>query len=633
MSKQYKGSLTLDWYNKQKAILTLAEEDTKLISDIPAPKINWVNKDDALFFMIDEKEGKGIEPFWVDRSDIRVKEARPLIFKKAFRAVMKDKKGSLPSLAVEYKIENIKEDDPLIENILIKGDNLLALNSLKKIFANKPEEEKVKCIYIDPPYNTGSAFDHYDDNLSISEWLTLFRDRVSILHTLLRKDGSILIQLDDECVNYAKSILDEIFGRNNFITTIVVKMSHTSGVKMSHADKKPPKIKEHILFYAKSKEDVTLNALYEKVAWSDALERYNQFIINKEDGFAKWIVKPLNQVIKEHGIDAKNLLLTEKFKIDNADKIFRTARFSNSNPEGLVGGKVERNKFYSIETKTGLKKLVYNNEEVLFASEKIINIDGIVSPANILGDIWFDIGINNLHNEGGIEFKNGKKPEKLIRRVIELASNENDLILDCFGGSGTTFAVAHMLNRKWIGVEIGNHCDTHIIKRLNEILQGNDEGVVSSQIHWKGGGSYKYFHLGASIIKTNKDGSGDLNWDLGVEFLQESFLSSYDYIIDNSVNFKEGELFKDTKNQPQVGVQTIGTKKRIAVITLNEPTGKFSTLSYEEMQSIYKTVKRKFSPEYINIFTNRGIEIAYDSKPDDLEVIKVPNAIFAELEK
>ena len=116
-------------------------------------------------------------------------------------------------------------------------------------------------------------------------------------------------------------------------------------------------------------------------------------------------------------------------------------------------------------------------------------------------------------------------------------------------------------------------------------------------------------------------------------FIQESFLSSYDYIIDTSIDFKEGELFADKKHQPLVGVQTIGTKKRVAVIALNEPKGKLETISYEEMQSIYKTVKKKFSPEYINIFTNRGIEIAYDSKPDDLEVVKIPNAIFAELEK
>lgn len=131
----------------------------------------------------------------------------------------------------------------------------------------------------------------------------------------------------------------------------------------------------------------------------------------------------------------------------------------------------------------------------------------------------------------------------------------------------------------------------------------------------------------------NNDGIDDFNWTLGREFIQESFLSSYDYSIDNTVNFQEGQLFNDKQTQPIVGVQTIGSKKRVAVITLNEPKGKLHTLSYDEMQSIYKTIKKKYSPEYINIFTNRGIDIASDSKPEDLEVIKIPNAIFAELEK
>jgi adenine-specific DNA-methyltransferase len=186
---------------------------------------------------------------------------------------------------------------------------------------------------------------------------------------------------------------------------------------------------------------------------------------------------------------------------------------------------------------------------------------------------------------------------------------------------------------KWIGTEIGKQADTHIVKRLVNVISGKDQTGISKEFEWKGGGSFKYYHLGESIIKLNEDGTGDFNWSLGKEFIQESFLTSYDYIIDTSIDFKEGELFADKKHQPLVGVQTIGTKKRVAVITLNEPKGKLETLSYEEMQSIYKTVKKKFTPEYINIFTNRGIEIAYDSKPDDLEVVKIPNAIFAELEK
>ncbi len=143
MAKQYSGRLTLDWYKKEKAILIRSEEDTKLATDIPAPQINWINKDEALFFEINEGEGKGSEPYWVDRNDIRVKEARPLIFQNTFSSIPKDKPGSLPNMSIEYNIKKTNSDDESIDNILIKGDNLLTLNVLKKMFNNKPENEKI----------------------------------------------------------------------------------------------------------------------------------------------------------------------------------------------------------------------------------------------------------------------------------------------------------------------------------------------------------------------------------------------------------------------------------------------------------------------------------------------------------
>lgn len=197
MAKKYKGSFSLEWYNKQKSILIRSREDIIMASDIPAPKINWINKEDALFYEINDIEGKGLTPFWVDRNDIRVKEARPLILQKTFKAIERDVEGTLPGTTRKIEIQENSEEDPSVDNILIKGDNLLALNTLKKIFNNKQEEEKVKCVYIDPPYNTGSAFEHYDDNLAHSEWLTMFRDRVEKLKDLLQEGGYIFVQLDD----------------------------------------------------------------------------------------------------------------------------------------------------------------------------------------------------------------------------------------------------------------------------------------------------------------------------------------------------------------------------------------------------------------------------------------------------
>lgn len=172
MAKQYKGSLTLEWFNKQKAILFRDENAPVGEHDIPAPRINWINKDEALFYEISEAEGKGLTPYWVDRNDIRVKEARPLIFQKAYQAKEKD-----TGMDTHWGLSESDTDDRDIQNILIKGDNLLALNVLKKHFDKLPDEQKVKCVYIDPPYNTGSAFEQYEDNLEHSQWLTLMRDR------------------------------------------------------------------------------------------------------------------------------------------------------------------------------------------------------------------------------------------------------------------------------------------------------------------------------------------------------------------------------------------------------------------------------------------------------------------------
>lgn len=629
MAKQYKGSLTLDWYNKQKAILLRSNEETKLESDVPAPKISWVNKDEALFYEIDKKEGRGLSPYWVDRNDIRVKEARPLLFQKIYKAVPKSKSGTLPGTSMEYKIEELNEDDPNIENILIKGDNLLALNTLKKIFDNKPEEEKIKCIYVDPPYNTGSAFEHYDDNLAISEWLTMFRDRLVILYSLLKNDGCIFIQLDDECVSQCKLLLDEVFGAKNFITKISVKRSAPTGHKAINPS--PITVCDYILVYAKNKEKWNYIIQYTAREFDNA---YSKFIEPYSDDFNKWEFITLNEAMSRYKMSIEELLKHYSNRI---------IRFAQPNYEGVGQdtrdlidiSKTKPNKIFLQKREEFPDIYLLNGNRILFYKDKLKNIDGNITTAEPLTNFWVDIPFQGIAKEGNVVFPQSKKPEKLLKRIYEMCTKENDTVLDCFGGSGTSFAVAHKLKRKWIGVEIGNHCDKLILPRLRSVLKGDDLSGISklSSVNWLGGGSFKYYHLGNSIIKIDPDGTGDFNWNLGKEFIQESFLSSYDYILDNSIDFKDGELFSNKKNQPIVGIQTVGTKKRVAVVTLNEPNSKFSTLSYEEMQSIYKTVKKKYSPEYINIFTNRGIEIAYDSKPDDLEVIKIPNAIFAELEK
>jgi adenine-specific DNA-methyltransferase len=186
---------------------------------------------------------------------------------------------------------------------------------------------------------------------------------------------------------------------------------------------------------------------------------------------------------------------------------------------------------------------------------------------------------------------------------------------------------------KWIGVEVGNHADTHIVKRLHNVLDNSDKSGISKVVGWQGGGSFKYYHLGPSIITFNDKGEADFSWSLGKSFLEESFLSSYDYTLVADTSFLSADLFADKATLPKIGVQQVGSKTRVAVVSLNAPDGPQPTISFDELRSLYAALKAKFAPQYINVFTNRGVELAYDSKPDDLEVFKIPHAIFAELEK
>jgi len=645
MAKTYKGSFSLEWYNKQKSILLKSEDSTGSSKDIPALLMIWVNKDEALFYEIIDSEGKGVEPFWVNRNDVRVKEARPLVFQKGYRAVEIDQTGTTLEYSKTFKVEEINTDDDGIENFLIKGDNLLSLNSLKKYFDNKTEEEKPRCIYIDPPYNTGAAFfKHYDDNLEHSEWLTLFRDRIVMLKNILCEGGFIFIQLDDSEGPYGKIVLDEVFGRDNFIVTMYVQVRYDD--KTLKEDMMFNKLIEQIHIYRKN-SIIKSEINRDKVQYTD--EKFNVKItelakpdevitldnkrveIFKEGKYKIDLVQPSKNGLKEIWASGSILdgnssgrffrdFLSAREKNDGYKVLYKV---SNIGDDGLgyryfTGPQKEsatRGKYYQ-----GMPTHRKDDPD----SFKFVPVSNFIDLAAYFG---------NCRHEGGVEFKSGKKPEILLAKLFEMATAPGDLILDCFGGSGSSFGTAHKMRRRWIGIEIGKQADTHIIPRMLSVISGKDKTGVSEEYKWAGGGSFKYYHLGPSIIKQNEDGTGDFNWSLGRKFIEESLLLSYDYVLDTSINLQADQLFQSKEDHPTIGIQKIGTKTRVAVVSLNEPEGNLGIMPYDEITAIYKVIKRRLSPEYINIFTNRGIEIAYDSKPDDLEIIKVPNAIFAELEK
>lgn len=632
MAKRYTNTLNLEWYNKQKSIL-LQTEESKKDSDIPAPILNWVNKDEALFYEINEVEGKGIEPFWVDRNDFRIKESRPFILKKTFKAIKKNIKGSIPGTSQEFVIEESNKDDLEIENMLIKGDNLLALNSLKKYFSTKEDDKKIKCAYFDVPFNTGSAFEHYDDNLAHSEWLTLMRDRLEIVYSFLTTTGVLVIHLDDSEIHYLKVLLDSIFGRDNFICTIACKSSTPSGTKTTHRNKTIIKQKDLLLIYGKS----TPITVYPQYIKRDVWDTHYSNFYNRETKKAERLIDVLqrNKIIsKDTGL--KDIeIANPKFKefyLKYKDCIYQT---QPSMPDDIKEKSLRlRDKIIEYKDLDGNYNYALNGRRFAFLSESLNKLeDGKEEFSMLLCDFWSDIDFQNTQNEGNNSFPAGKKPEKLLQRILNLFTQENDLVFDAFGGSGTTFSVAQKMKRKWIGIEIGKHMDTHILPRLKDVITGADISGISEIIDWKGGGSFKYYHLGPSIIIQKKDGTQDFNWSLGKKFIEESLLSSYDYSLEQENNLLDNKLFNEKDNTPSIGIQQIGTKSRIAIVSLNEPKGKLDMITYEEMMYLYKKIKEIYSPEYINIFTNRGIDIASDSKPEDLEVIKIPNAIFTELEK
>ncbi|MBU0478747.1 site-specific DNA-methyltransferase [bacterium] len=473
----------------------LMHEDGRMFRQIDPKKevvLVWPYKDCVLEGGMTKEDQKHNEIFW--NKTLAPDEISRLLDPKVFTNAKRiDKNGEHPMVSLRGSDSDrgnlgfrLDENGDIKDNLIIKGNNLLALHSLKKRFAGK-----VKLIYIDPPYNTNNDSFGYNDSFNHSTWLTFMKNRLEVAKDMLKEDGSIFIQINDIEQGHLKVLCDEVFGRENFHTTICVQMSHLSGVKMAHKDKKLPKIKEFILWYTKS-GNIKLNPQFIPASWDKALERYNSFLYKNgypDDECQKWKAISLSQAIKDIGIDKNDRRAILEFKLQNADLIFRTARNRGADYSSLP-----YDKFTKIKNQDGSYYFAYKHEDVNFAAEKVIKIAGKLTPVVSLGDIWTDIGINNLSNEGGVELRFGKKPEKLLERIINLTTQENEIVMDFFAGTGTTGAVAHKLNLQYILVEqLDDHCKK-TIKRLNNVIKGEQIGI-SKEANWKGGGDFVYLEL------------------------------------------------------------------------------------------------------------------------------------------
>ncbi|CAC8494789.1 type III restriction/modification enzyme methylation subunit [Staphylococcus aureus] len=401
----------------------------------------------------------------------------------------------------ENEISKFKDDD----NLIIKGNNIIVLYSIKERYKGK-----VKLIYIDPPYNTGNDSFQYNDRFNHASWLTFMKNRLEVAKELLSEDGVICIQCDDNENAYLKVLLDEIFGINNFVNNVAIKMSEASGIKLTHSQKKLPKIKENIFIYKKDK--VNLNPI--KVLKNQWDKEYNKIFENftKED---KKLIDSINdkkliddedlnqidEILKNVKISSinnftKNLNKDQKQKwlLENSYRIFRTA--ASKSVKNLVDEKkVTTDQTYiSVKSKTGN---IYIGKSDYESTSKSPRVQIIFSEDNLmytLGDIWTDINTTGLEVEGNVLLKNGKKPEKLIKRIIEFSTKERDLVLDFFMGSGTTQAVAHKMNRQYIGIEQMDYINSISVPRLQKVIDGEKSGV-SKDVDWQGGGSFVYAEL------------------------------------------------------------------------------------------------------------------------------------------
>lgn len=424
--------------------------------------------------------------------------------------------------------------DPTSENMLIHGDNLIALQALQQDFAGR-----IKCIYIDPPYNTGSAFEYYDDGLEHSEWLQMMQPRLQLLRNLLSDDGSIWIQIDDEEQAYLKVMCDEIFGRANFVNMISVNMKNIAGASGGGEDHRLKKNCEYILIYAKKYDLLdTFRAAYDYEEISELVERYKEegiswkytsvFLDEGEkrylastvdgDGNEIKIFEHTNYVLKSIGSVAKDEGITEKdVYYRYAGRIIRTT-MPQSSIRPRVMKKLQEmgysNDLISIEyvPKTGKNKgTVYTqyykgDKYNLFAwlSDVLEERDGVYYKKTMQGTYWdYTAGTKNLTKEGKVEFPNGKKPEALISRIFSMTTAEGDYVLDSFLGSGTTAAVAQKMNRKWIGIEMGEHAYSHCKVRLDRVIDGEDTGGITKDEKWQGGGGYHFYELAPSLLVKN----------------------------------------------------------------------------------------------------------------------------------
>lgn len=522
-------------------------------------------------------------------------------------------KGKEPAVEPRILLHDSSKDygDPNTENMLIHGDNLLALKALEQKYSGQ-----VKCIYIDPPYNTGEAFEYYDDNLEHSIWLGLMKARLEILYNLLAEDGFFCCQIDDSEGHYLKVMLDEIFGRNGYYqTTIYVRVRYPE--KTLKQDMSFHKEIEQVHVYrktaaAKPRLDV-VEAGYEKfkykITTSETPDKVLELGGKKVEVFYKGNYEIHEEEGSEYGL--KEIWASGTILDGNSSgrffRDFLTGRYENDGYGVIykvygIGDDRYDFRYFTGPNREGATKGKYYQGVPIEKLEsgkmtREVPISGFLDLAAYFG---------NCRHEGGSEFRGGKKPEILVYTLLNHFSNPGDLVLDSFLGSGTTAAVAHKMGRRYIGIELGEHCYTLCKPRLDRVIEGEQTGI-SKEINWHGGGGYKFYELAPSLIEKDKYGNPVISSKYNSNMLIAAIakLNGYNYSPDPDVFWKQG--YSQDKSYIYVTTNYMDSKM---LDSISSDLGNMETL----------------------LVCAPAFDIGLDKRYDNIQVKKIPQSVLDKCE-
>jgi adenine-specific DNA-methyltransferase len=386
--------------------------------------------------------------------------------------------------------------DTRAENALVHGENLQAMRRLARAgFAGR-----FRCIYFDPPFNSGRRFAEYDDALSPEAWRAMMGERLEAARELLAEDGAVFVEIDDTELGPLQVVLDGVYGREQRVSTITVVRSAATGHKA--INRGPVNVTDFLLAYARRRSGWRCNALVrDRTSYDNA---YRTWLENPRDAIEAWRFVSLTAQARRvlgtaRGAERAGI---ERYAIDHAEQVVRFAQpryeaVSQSARALIDRSRVQAGRVFRQERAGRKDLLLRGGNRILFLADKVVERAGgrvLVEP---LTNVWDDVPFQGIAREGGVRFIRNKKPERLLARILALSTDPGDWVLDAFLGSGTTAAVAHKMGRRWVGIERGDQLDTLCLPRLRRVVDGEDATGVSRASGWKGGGGFHVFTCAA----------------------------------------------------------------------------------------------------------------------------------------